>query len=191
MSPADDEGVRVSTLELFFDLVFVFTITQLTAVLADGPTWGGVGQVLLLFGLIWWIYGGYAWLTNAVVPDSRVRSLLLLVGMAGFLVMALAIPGSFGDDGLAFGFGYLVVVLVHTGLFLQASDERAARGIRGVAPFNVGAALLVIGASFAGDATRYALWPSRSRCSSRRRWCSRRTSSPSGPRTSSSATGSS
>ena len=57
---------RVSTLELFFDLVFVFTITQLTAVLAHHPTGKGLAQAVLMIGVIWWMYGGYAWLTNTV-----------------------------------------------------------------------------------------------------------------------------
>jgi low temperature requirement protein LtrA len=59
---------RVSTLELFFDLVFVFTITQLTTFLVKHPTGAGVAQVTLIFGNLWWMFGGYAWLTNAVPP---------------------------------------------------------------------------------------------------------------------------
>ena len=63
------DGSRVSSLELFFDLVFVFTITQLTSLLAHDPTIGGIAQVVLVFGNVWWMYGGYAWLTNAVPPS--------------------------------------------------------------------------------------------------------------------------
>jgi hypothetical protein len=70
-----DETVRVTTLELFFDLVFVFTITQLTTVLVRHPTWRGLLQVLLMLGVIWWMYGGYAWLTKCSTPTSiRARS---------------------------------------------------------------------------------------------------------------------
>src|SRR4051794_40594348 len=57
---------RVSTLELFFDLVFVFTVTQLTSVLTHEVTWSALGHVMLMLGVIWWMYAGYAWLTNAV-----------------------------------------------------------------------------------------------------------------------------
>ena len=159
LASVNSEGeARVSTLELFFDLVFVFTITQLTAVLADELTWAHVAQVLLMFGMIWWIYGGYAWLTNAVMPDGRIRSVLLLVGMGGFLVVALGIPGAFDNEGLAFGIGYLVIVLVHAGLFSKAAEETAARGIRGFALFNIAAAVLIIVASAVGETARYALW---------------------------------
>ncbi|MFL5781528.1 MAG: low temperature requirement protein A, partial [Thermoleophilaceae bacterium] len=85
MEAARDYPVRVSTLELFFDLVFVFTITQLTAVLVREPNGRGVAQAFLILGVVWWMYGGYAWLTNAVAPQGATRRLLLLGGMAAFL----------------------------------------------------------------------------------------------------------
>src|ERR1700690_1031131 len=66
----EDPPLRVSTLELFFDLVFVFTITQLTTLLArDQVTPTGALKVVLVFGVLWWIYGGYAWLTNTRAPS--------------------------------------------------------------------------------------------------------------------------
>ena len=88
-SPAVDsrEEARVSTLELFFDLVFVFTITQLTSVLANHPDGVGVLRVVLMLVVIWWMYGGYVWLTNVVAPDRLAYQLLLLGGMAAFLVI--------------------------------------------------------------------------------------------------------
>ncbi len=88
-APAADLPQRVSTLELFFDLVFVFTITQLTSYLARDVTLAAAGRVLLVFGLLWWMYGGYAWLTNARTPSRPPERLLLLLGMAGFLVIGL------------------------------------------------------------------------------------------------------
>src|SRR5712671_3390030 len=91
---------RVSSLELFFDLVFVFTITQLTSLLLRDPTLGGLLQMVLLFCNVWWMYGGYAWLTNAVPPREPGLPLLILVGMAGFLIVALANPHAFGDSGV-------------------------------------------------------------------------------------------
>ncbi len=96
---------RVSSLELFFDLVFVFTITQLTTVLAREPNWTSLLQLTLIFGNVWWMYGGYAWLTNAVPPRELGVRLLLLVGMGGFLLIALSIPTAFGAGGIAFGVG--------------------------------------------------------------------------------------
>jgi low temperature requirement protein LtrA len=155
---ARTEPVRVSTLELFFDLVFVFTITQLTTVLVREPNGRGVLQVLLMLGVIWWMYGGYAWLTNAVAPQGATRRLLLLGGMAGFLVVALAIPRAFRGSGLTFGLAYLVVIAVHGGLFIRATATSVSAAFRGIAPINGVAALMVLGGGIAGGDAEYVLW---------------------------------
>src|SRR5215467_5237322 len=112
--PSDE--IRVSTIELFFDL----TITQLTSLLVHDPTVRGVAQAVLIFGNLWWMYGGYAWLTNAVPPTDTKRRLLLIAGMGAFLVCALSIPDAFGDAGIAFGIGYVLVNVVHSGIFLKS-----------------------------------------------------------------------
>jgi low temperature requirement protein LtrA len=102
------ETVRVTTLELFFDLVFVFTVTQLTSVLYEEPNGRGLFQVVLMLGVIWWMYGGYAWLTNAVTAHTTVRRLLLLGGMGGYFVISLAVPDAFsGRWTLAVAFEWL------------------------------------------------------------------------------------
>jgi low temperature requirement protein LtrA len=151
------ESIRVSTLELFFDLVFVFTVTQLAEVLVEELTLATVGEVMLMLGVIWWMYSGYSWLTNAVAPSSSTRRTLLLTGMAGFLVMALAIPGAFGDDGWLFGVSYLVVTLVHAGLFRQAG-EGAAQAMRRLAPLNLTSATLVLIGGFLPEPYRQVCW---------------------------------
>ena len=145
--------LRVSTLELFFDLVFVFAITQLTGILSHDVTVAAGFRVLLVFGALWWMYGGYVWLSNARTPVRTPERLLMLVGMAGFLVMGLAIPHAFGRDGVAFGLGYLTVVVVHAWLY-----QRVNRNIARVAPFNVAAALLIIGAGVVQGRVAYVLW---------------------------------
>ncbi len=134
-----DAPLRVSTLELFFDLVFVFAITQLTGILSHEVSVEDGFRVLLVFGALWWMYGGYVWLANARTPSRTTERLLMLAGMAGFLIMALAIPDAFGRDGVALGIGYLIVVLVHGWLY-----QRVNRNIARVVPFNLVAALLVI-----------------------------------------------
>ena len=155
--PADDE-VRVSTLELFFDLVFVFTITQLTTLLAEHATWRGLLQVVLMLGVIWWMYAGYAWLTNAVSPDRASRRLILLAGMAGYLVLALSIPQAFGDDALAFGLAYAVIVAIHTALFASTPDPTVTRAVVRLVPFNTTTAALVLAGGIAGGTAQYVLW---------------------------------
>ena len=115
--PAPVAVQRVSTLELFFDLVFVFTVTQLTAVLSHDLSWTSLGQVMIMLALIWWMYAGYAWLTNSISTRGLRARAILLGGMAGYLILALAVPGAFHGSGLAFGVGYLIVVSVHSSLF--------------------------------------------------------------------------
>jgi low temperature requirement protein LtrA len=148
-----DLPLRVSTLELFFDLVFVFAITQLTGILAhDASVIGGV-RVLLVFGALWWMYEGYVWLSNARTPVRTPERLLMLVGMAGFLVVGLAIPHAFGRDGVALGIGYLILVVIHGGLYLRVN-----RNIARVTPFNLATALLIIGAGVVKGWAAYVLW---------------------------------
>jgi low temperature requirement protein LtrA len=158
----DDEvepPLRVSTLEIFFDLVFAFTLTQLTSVLATQLSWRTVFQVLLIFGLLWWMYGAYAWLTNSRPPVRTAERIGLLAGMAGFLIVGIAIPAGFGSYGVVLGLGYLLVVVVHAFLYYRVNTN-----IIRVAPFNVASALLVIlagllhGASGNASVAAYLLW---------------------------------
>jgi low temperature requirement protein LtrA len=149
-----DQPLRVSTLELFFDLVFVFAITQLTSILArEDLTVADGFRVLLVFGVLWWMYGGYVWLATARAPSQTPERLLMLVGMGGFLIMALAIPEAFFRDGVALGIGYLIVVLVHGWLY-----QRVNKNIARVAPFNLIAAALVITAGIVKGPAGYVLW---------------------------------
>lgn len=151
-------GSQVTALELFFDLVFVFTITQLTSLLAREPTPAGVFQMVLIFGNVWWMYGGYAWLTNAVPPRELGVRLLLLVGMGGFLVVAISIPTAFAGGGLAFGLGYLVVTLVHTGVFLRTTQQSVLKAMIGLGPFNLVTAGLLVGAGLTQGSARWGLF---------------------------------
>ncbi|MGH8823700.1 MAG: low temperature requirement protein A [Jiangellaceae bacterium] len=146
---------RVTTLELFFDLVFVFTITQLTGLLEQDLSPAGAARAFLVFAVLWYMYGGYAWLTNQVPPRRPLQQFLLLVGMAGFLVTAVAVPQVFDDLGLVFGIGYLGVICVHLALFTQSGT---GAGVRRLAPFNLAAAGLVLGAGFTEGPAMYALW---------------------------------
>jgi low temperature requirement protein LtrA len=153
--PPEAEEQRVTSLELFFDLVFVFTLTQLTGLLAGDLSVMSAVRVTLIFVVLFWMYGGYAWLTNQVPPVVPIRRLLLILGMAAFLVCALAIPRAFDGGGVAFGLGYLLVVLVHTGLYASVHGRTMAMW---VGPFNVVAALSVTVAGLLGGPAAYALW---------------------------------
>ncbi|HEU0297947.1 MAG TPA: low temperature requirement protein A, partial [Longimicrobium sp.] len=102
----------------------------------------------------WWMYGGYAWLTNHATPNSRSCRILLILAMGSFLVQALAIPHAFGEAGVAFGVAYLVAVGVHSALFWSTT-----RAIGRIAVFNVVSALMVIAAGVVeGEGLKHGLW---------------------------------
>lgn len=150
---------RVTSIELFFDLVFVFTITQLTHLVGDHVGLAALLQTLLVLCVTGWMYGGYAWLTNGLPPGSALHRVLLVVGMCGFLTMALAIPHAFGENGLAFGLAYFVVVALHTGVFALASDATTVRAVARIAPTNLASALVVVAAGFVDGPLDWVLWP--------------------------------
>ncbi|MFD8000674.1 low temperature requirement protein A [Streptomyces mirabilis] len=156
---AADQGTveSVRPLELFFDLVFVFTITQVASVLKDLPTVVGLGRVAVLLSIIWWMYGGYAWLTNTLDLDHTGPRLLLLTGTAGFFVMSITVPkvAERGPWAWLFGASYLVVVLIHLVGFVGTSGHR---GILRVGPLNVVMALVVLAAGLVPPDVRPWLW---------------------------------
>jgi low temperature requirement protein LtrA len=153
-----DRSARVSTLELFFDLVFVFTVTQLTTVLASGHGVASAAQVTVMLAVVWWMYDGYAWLTNAIATDLLRFRLLLLGGMGGFLVVALAIPTAYDGQGLAFGVSYLVVVVLHAGMYAKGTSMAEVAAILRIVPYNLTAAGLVLVGGLAGGRGQWVLW---------------------------------
>src|ERR671923_1498568 len=94
---------RVTPLELFFDLVFVYAITQVTTLMSDDLTWRGVGHGLLALAALWWAWTGFAWLTNTLEPEEGMVRAGMFAAMGAMLVVALAVPGAFGDDAVVFG----------------------------------------------------------------------------------------
>src|SRR5688500_1071088 len=119
---------RVTPLELFFDLVYVLALTQCTALMADDPTWEGLARGLLVLGVMWWSWVGYAWLTSVVNPEEGAVRLVMFAAMAAFLVVALCVPGAYGDEALLLACAYAIVRFSQIGLFLIASrDDPALR----------------------------------------------------------------
>jgi low temperature requirement protein LtrA len=153
---------RVSSFELFFDLVFVFAFTQVTASVAHDPTWAALGHGVLAFAMLWWAWGAYAWLTNTVPTDQVAPRLVILAAMASMLVVALAVPGAFDDSGPAFGIAYMVVMVLHAALFALASatgdPEVTRRAILRLAATNLPAAAVLIVAGFAEGDLQTGLW---------------------------------
>ena len=104
-------------LELFYDLVFVFAITQVSHLLLDDLTWTGAGQATLVLLVVWWSWNYTTWVTNELDPDSIAVRLLLIALMLASLLMAIAIPDAFGDKALLFAGAY-VAIQVGRHLFL-------------------------------------------------------------------------
>ena len=153
-------GEVVSPLELFFDLVFVLAITQCTALMASEPTWAGIGRGLLVLGLLWWSWVGYAWLTSVMDPDEGPVRFVLFAAMAALLVASLCVPEAYGELGLIFAVSYGVVRAAHIALFVLASrdDPGLRHSVAGLAASTaVGVAVLVVGSQFGGS-TQTALW---------------------------------
>src|SRR4029453_19634432 len=98
---------RVSTLELFFDLVFVFAITQITGTVTHDPTAVGLARGVALFLVLWWAWGAFAWLPNTVPTAETLPRLVVLAAMAAMLVVALAVPHAWGDGGVALALAWL------------------------------------------------------------------------------------
>jgi low temperature requirement protein LtrA len=155
---APEEHARVTMLELFFDLVFVFLVTQLTSLVLVSPGAAGYGRALLVLLVTWWMYDGYAWLANNVAPTTTSTRLPMLLAMAGFLVMAIAVPDAFGTARWAFAVGYLVVVLLHAVSFTRSSQGGSATAIRSILPTNVGVALLLLVGAAVGARWGWVAW---------------------------------
>lgn len=151
---------RVTPLEIFFDLVFVYAITQVTLLMSDDPTWNGVGRGLVVLAALWWAWTGYAWLTNTLEPEEGLVRAGVLAAMAAMLVVALAVPEAFGAHGVLFGVAYLIVRLLQLGLFAIAARRIPDLGLvvlRKVPPATLGPALIVAAGFFDGPA-QAALW---------------------------------
>jgi low temperature requirement protein LtrA len=156
---AVDQEHRVTPRELFFDLVFVFGFTQVATLLANDPTFAGIGRSVLVLAALWWAWSAYAWLTNIVDPEEGFVGLALLVALIATFVAALVVPGVFGDEGVLFGVAFLVVCGMHLTLYVLVG--RGNRDLLGavlrLAPWTLCGATMILVAGFA-DAARTWLW---------------------------------
>jgi low temperature requirement protein LtrA len=159
---APDSEQRVTPLELFFDLVFVFAFTQVTTLLSDDPTWGGLLRGMLVLGALWWAWAAYAWLTNTLNPEEGEVRLGVFVVIGAMLIVALAVPEAFDDHGVLFGVAYLVVRAMHLALYTLAAKHAGDRDLLGavvrMTPSSTISAILIIVAGFVEGDERMVLW---------------------------------
>ncbi|MEQ1725032.1 MAG: low temperature requirement protein A [Sphingopyxis sp.] len=151
----------VTYIELFFDLVFVFAITQLSRHLLDHLTWRGAAETLILFLGVWWVWIYTSWTTNWLDPERAHVRLMLIAMMIGGLLLASGIPGAFGDAGLLFALAYIAMQIGRSSYMVWASrgvnDARARNFLRIAWWFAMPAPLWIAGA-LAGPDARLTLW---------------------------------
>ncbi|MGE4029300.1 MAG: low temperature requirement protein A [Thermoleophilia bacterium] len=123
------EEQKATTLELFFDLVFVFAITQISHLLLVHLTWTGAGQALFVLLIVWWAWTYTTWMANFMDPDETAVRVLLLAVMLASLLMSIAIPEAFGDRALLFAGAYVALQVVRN-LFITTACPPGSR-IRG------------------------------------------------------------
>jgi low temperature requirement protein LtrA len=161
--PGDNRRVeerRTSPVELLWDLVFVFAVTQVTTLVARDLSWPGFGHGMLVLSLMWWAWSAYVWAANAEQEESRVLRGVLLLGMVLIFIAGLSLPHAFGDRATLFACSYAGVRLLHLALYAHASRRGSASwsAIGGFATTVViGMALLIVG-SFLAEATQVLLW---------------------------------
>jgi low temperature requirement protein LtrA len=155
------EEQRATTLELFYDLVFVFAITQVSHLLLDDLTWEGAGRALLVLLVVWWAWNYTTWVTNELDPDSIVVRLMLIGLMLASLLMAVAIPQAFGEHALLFVGSYVAIQVGRHAFLTYAGAssgtierERAAR----ILTWLTAAGALWIAGGIADGEERTALW---------------------------------
>jgi low temperature requirement protein LtrA len=134
--PVAEGNARVTPLELFFDLLFVFAFTQVIVLLSDDPTWNGLLRGLLVLSVLWWTWAGYARLTNRLDPEGDLIRFVVLAAVAAMLVVSLALPTVFGADAVVFAIGYFVLRSLHFVLARLATgaDPEWRRATFAVAP---------------------------------------------------------
>src|SRR5215217_8011408 len=152
---------HATTLELFYDLVFVFAITQVSHLLLDHLDWQGVGQSVLVLLVVWWSWNYTTWVTNELDPRSIVVRLLLIALMLASLLMAIAIPEAFGDKALLFAGSYVAIqVGRHLFLTFVAAERGTMERLRAgrILIWFLAAGALWIAGGLADGSTRTVLW---------------------------------
>jgi low temperature requirement protein LtrA len=156
----EEEERKTSYLELFFDLVFVFAFTQVTALILEDTSAQGFARSALVLAMVWWAWSAYAWMTNAIDVDNAVTRLIIFAAMAAGFFMALAVPDAFQDEAAWFAVAYFVVRVLNTTLFAWGvrDDPGNLRATLRLAPWFLGAALVALAGGFVDPDYRAWVW---------------------------------
>ena len=151
----------VGYLELFFDLTFVFAMSQVTHLMLNDISWQGFGRGVLALLALWWAWVCYAWLTNLFEIARVVHTTLIILAVAAMLIAVTALPTAFTTGALVFALALLAVRLINAGMFIASAsrgEAELASAIRRLVPgLLVGPALIVAGA-FVDSPHRELLW---------------------------------
>jgi low temperature requirement protein LtrA len=157
---AGEEERKTSYLELFFDLVFVFAFTQVTALILEDTSPEGFARAALVLAMVWWAWSAYAWMTNAIDVDNVVTRLIMFAAMAAGFFMALAVPDAFQDEAAWFAVAYFVVRVLNSALFAWGvrDDPGNLRATLRLTPWFGGAALVALAGGFVDPDYRAWVW---------------------------------
>jgi low temperature requirement protein LtrA len=149
----------IATLELFFDLVFVFAFVQVTTFLANNLTWFGVARAIALLAVLWWGWVTYTWLMDSIsTGEDLSERIAIFTATAVMFLVALAVPNAFGDGGLLFGLAYFVVRAVQVVLYANTTTPETRDAILRLAPGFLGGPLLLVVAGFLDGPLKGVLW---------------------------------
>jgi low temperature requirement protein LtrA len=155
-----EEERKTSYLELFFDLVFVFAFTQVTALILEDASVEGFARSALVLAMVWWAWSAYAWMTNAIDIENVVTRLLIFAAMGAAFFMALAVPDAFQDEAAWFAVAYFVVRVLHMALYVWGvrGDPANLRATLLLSPWFFGAAAIALVGGFVDSDYRAAFW---------------------------------
>jgi low temperature requirement protein LtrA len=157
---AEEEERKTSYLELFFDLVFVFAFTQVTALVLEDTSPAGFARAALVLAMVWWAWSAYTWMTNAIDIENVVTRLLVFAAMAAGFFMALAVPDAFQDEAAWFAVAYFVVRVLNSALFSWGvrRDPVLLRATFRLAPWFLTAAVVALAGGFVDSEYRAWVW---------------------------------
>ena len=156
----EEEERKTSYLELFFDLVFVFAFTQVTALILEDTSPQGFARAALILAMVWWAWSAYAWMTNAIDIDNAVTRLIMFAAMAAGFFMALAVPDAFQDEAAWFAVAYFVVRVLNSALYAWGvrNDPLLLRALVWLSPWFVLAAVIALIGGFVDPDYRAWVW---------------------------------
>ena len=157
---ASEEERKTSYLELFFDLVFVFAFTQVTALILEDTSPAGFARAALVLAMVWWAWSAYTWMTNAIDVESPVTRLIVFAAMVAGFFMALAVPDAYQDEGVWFAVAYFVVRILNSALYSWGvrHDPGTLHATLRLAPWFVTAAIVALAGGFVDSDLRPWVW---------------------------------